>query len=1250
MAENTQKQQLETGQRLPEQRQNLQELRDAAKLAQEKALAELGANLEQLARRLGGGGTKRPSEVYASIKEKLFGSLKNSMPDFATLSLQGIVSRLGDLPPAATEQFLGQNFAKFQAEIDTVTAEIAKENGMDSAALERARGMTIETKDHSADVSRFVQAASEVTSLAKLPGAIEGNLAEDNALTGVVNVLRSIIGMSEMDASPKEMLKFLTAFKQAELKERGAEFTPQNFQNYLAQNSGTFLGLFQQSKVGVQSFMEFMKNSPNSVATVFGEIGRETDALRRLDEGVRTLESLLPGLQNAPLRKELTDQLRASLAPLLASLGLKATGDVRADLLALRHTIEKIEDSIQTLSSFANMSLTEKAAYVRILQELSSGKFTYDMAMLALFVLQIGIGFGGGLIPNESGQWVGSKIFDAIKPMMPQLQITLTPDQITGAIGLGTALLGGVAIAGTTAHIVRSSAAAQGIYEPGSKEYKEQQALREKPFALGEDIGEKIEGEGNRLLDSAFLIADFGGLTQNAMRTYMQSSSSELPYLSEPKEKVQRFRGALTQMGTEMQASLSRFVPETATSPNIAETVGRFYDAKTAPMVVRALSSLDLQSLTGDALTTRITAMLKADINVSDALVAKAQEIASRVQEVKAYSAAAIAKQKLEAYLAKTLRLYNALEEVKKESGLRLSPADLLRKKPEASAPEKKENLSEQTTETPILSQIELQAQTALFNLEKKYFDVFKANPNWMTEKFGTQEHMRRVFGNAIMNSILRALFENQTANYVKPSAQFTGAQVSRWFLDLLPESQKQKQVELPPNFDVVFERAQKDPSFPKRVTAELNRLISQAAGKQGAAEDLLLRDETPMAAITLDSGMTPEERVKATDSARKNLEVTTAVQNETAILVPKLTQITDSLKGNSAFQMLSVLRAQVIGQKDSGSAMKFLAKKIQETMRSNGGVSSFVEAWNALTKNKESVSLLQSYDALRNKAMQAGVQDAELEKLEGEVSAMRVLTSLSAPELMDVLQGAATNQFWSGAGDIANLSWGAAKLAFAIIGADRVASWLKMPDWKLSLPDFSKWNVSMPALPAAQVDTQGLAMFGALTVSQYSMAAMMAMQSYAFEKRGSKADVDATRLGLKISEEVAKQYKMQEQGGVWRFEDEAANLSRIDALLAAQDVQSQSIVQALLTKYAIAPGSGNARAALRSHLISELDAQYAQRKIAVLASAAAMAEEVLKAEAKDRRLENPEPWIAAQRDRVQRMYLSVLSNQLQRK
>lgn len=1213
--------------------QGLDQARLAAQTAQEKAMAELGKNVDQLARRLAGAGNRRPSEVYAAIKDRVFGALKTQIPDFDLLSLTEVAQRVGKLPPEEVQKILGEGQDALLSRIDTVIDDLAKSEGLTEESLARLRGEQGTEADTAIHLEDFRARSARLAGKIHVPKALEQRLPGDSPLSGVLNALRSFVGMSEMDVSPKDMMTFLTSFRTAELAQRGAALTPDNFRAYLTANSRTFLSLFTRSKTGVQSFLEFMKTSPGSMATVMGEIGRDGEALRQLDQDVRAMETLLPTLQRARLTPKQQSELQKEIQPLLTAMGLTSSGSLQSDLLALRQTMEKIEDTIASLGSFASLTLQEKAAYVRMLRELSSGKMTTDMVILALFVVQMGIGFGGGLIPSESGSWVGSKIADVVRPMLPSLQLKLTPDQVTGAIALGTALLGGTALAAGTATVVRQAYAARGEYEPGSPEFLAQQQADKVTWTPGREIEKRIQEQGARLLDDAFLVADFGGMTQDAMRRSVANPTAEPGYLSEPLEKVQRFRSALQQMGREMRASAETTQEESGSPLNVAQSVARLYDAKTAPFVARALESLDLKQLQGDALTERITEMLRANINVPAAFVAKAGEIALQVQKVREFSAKLHAKKTLEAYLASVLRSYHALEEVKKNPQLRLTITELLPVAQADTAPESKERSEDTPSETPILSQVELLAQTALFNLERKYFATFASNPRWMEEKFGTQERMMTLFGNAIMNSILRAMFGDQKATYVKPSAEFRGAQVSRWFLDMLPESQKKKQVELPPNFDAVYAQSLRDPTFPKRVTEELNRLISQAAGTKTTSEDVLLRADEH-------EGLLSGKRESALEQGLKK---------ETETLLGQLGSVVESLGSNDAFAMLSVLRTQVVGQQSGGAAMQFLAKKMEETMQSEGGVSSFVQAWNRVTKHKDLATLLGTYDTLRGRVMQAGMADTSLEALEGEVAALRVLSALSATELMEVLEAAVNRRFWSGAGDVTQFSWGAAKMAFALVGVDRVASWMRMPDWKLPMPDLSSWKLPTVAFPAAQVDMQGLAFFGALTVSQYSMAAVLAHQTYGFEKGHAQQNVDPTRLGLKISETLAQTYHIREEGGVWRFEDEANQIRRIDQLLSATDTQSRSMVAALMERYGLSPSVGNAASSLRAQLMEELRSSFAQRKGAVLASAAALVEQVLRKEAAERTLSNPEEWIATQRERVQRMYLSVLATQLER-
>lgn len=1223
---------------------DLQQVKQETKEALQKELHLLGSSLDMIVKRLDPNG-RSAMEVYGSFKNKLLGSLKKHMPDFDRLSIPQVLDRLGTLDQTVTDDFLGQDFKKVHQDIQATTESVLRESGLTEAQITQTRDQLFGTQDFSAKVNTFRTAAAELAKAGNVPGAVEKNLAEDTVLTGPLNFLRGVIGMSDLDVAPREMMRFFTSFRHAELKERGADFTPDNFRKYVDQNQGTFLNLFQESKVGVSSFMEFLKNSPGSVRDVFGAVSEHASEIRNFTHQLSVVETSLAELGNTSLRKELQDSMQQAMDPLLKQYGLTTTGNLKEDILALRHSLDNLAGTVEALDQMNSMPLVEKAAFIQILDQLKAGKLTGDMVALAFFALEMLVGFNGGLIPTDAGKWAGSTLLESIKPMMPSLNLQLNAEQVQGAIILTTALVSAFGLAAGTSAVVRAGYAAQGIYEPGSPEAvaaAQQQAAPE-----ARPVEDPLLLRAASVHEAAMSVADFNDASKNVLRRAIAGNGKLDSYVSEDPAKIRRYRGALLQMRDELQQSLQAHDEGAVNADQISDMVSKYYDAAAGAVVRRSIQGLELSSLSKDDLTARIRERLRQDGQAPAGFDARAAEIAGYIDQVRQFNASAHARSVLQAYLAKVNGVYNQIEEVKRDASLRIS-ADELNLEKGLPIAETNETAAENQPETPLMTKIELQARAALFSIEKKYDEKFRTQfPDWIAAKFGTKEHMLRVFGNAIMNSLLRAIMRDTTGNYVASTAQFSGTQVERWFLQL-PDAQHNSQVILPESFNSQWEKAKLDPQFPKLVTEELNRLISQAAGEKTASQDLLL-DESYLGVGPVDRGLSGSEQAEArTENARLDGEKR-AIAEESATLVPKLQALKDALGTNAAFQMLSVLRNQVLTMQSSGAALQFIGQKMQQTMLEQGGTSSFVEAWSRIAAQPDMTNLLASYDKLRERAFTAGVTDQALVGLEGEVAAIHTMAQISTPELLEMLDAARAGDFWRQMGQVGKVAWGISKFAFAVVGLDRVTSWLKIPEWVANWQQSSLSSLPNLQLPAAQVDVQGLVNFSVLTLSQYGAGALTALQSHAFPEGAEAGRVDAGRLGVRISELLANQFDMTETGGVWRFNKEQEQLNRIDRFLQENGREAEQMRRALYAKYGIAEAAGDARLQLRQHLIAELQASYAERRQAALTSAASLAYETIKLQANEANMPNKDAWIKEQMDRVNTLYLSVLKNQMDR-
>lgn len=1095
------------------------------------------------------------------VKEYLFGPVKAELLpqgiDVQKLSVEDILQQVGQ-KPALVEALLQGIGAKDEA------AQVAETHTETQLQVQNFIGEHIVEVDHAPLVQKAEEATKQIVALEKTPGSIREGLGDRGPLGWMENGVRGLLNMQPAELASRHAFDFITSFRAEEAKERGL-FTPDSFQQYLDKNSNLFLPFFNENKAGVQSFLRFFQDSPNSARETFGAIDAQAASLAALDGQLLTLERTLGPLLSTTVRGTLQQQLEASvLAPLRKTFGLPKGVSLQADMQAVRQRMKDLRATVASLRLISDMPLQKKMAYMELLDRAKAGRMTHDTVMVGLFAIEVLLAANGGVIPDGAGNWAGTEIVRWAKEHMPAIQIDrewfmnmMTPVLVT---------LGMSAVGKTVAEIRKAQEAAKIL--PGGKEAQE---------VVGEEQQKVMQKTRYAMRSSGFSRG-----SEQAILQALEGDGKVQNAIWEDARRVGQFRGYLVQVRNEIAAELT----DTATTEQ---------------------------------------------------------------------------KNQANQQLQKLAQVFNQMNEVKEGKVPRLLLEEMVVEK--ASRQQEMPEVVLQAPETPISTIVENALRSTLLNINAIYQRAF--GTTWKTEKFPTM-NVETVFGRALYNSLLRAILKNPQGEYLQQQANFSTSTIGQWEMQLRAQASNLK---LRPEEKALLQgdldaTLKSDPEFIERLQRAMKGLMDGATNQfadkravnphEDASFQQGLRHVVSTGPATVvDAGLTEGERQEAMRLRQQQGEKKQQLERVVQLVQAPLEAVANQLKVNPAFDMLSVLRVNIL-QAQPGEAMSFLLKQLQETMKGDGAA--FVQAWSLLQKNPQLPGLVRQFEQAEKLAHETGVEVPGLQALEGEVGAIRALQALDATEVMQLVEAANQPDGWA----MLSGAWFLGKMAVAIVGWDRATSWIKMPNvsqWKL--PEFAwPWmkaqtapvSVAPTAASSMVVDGAGIAWAAGLWTAQMSAAALLANREKVYTPKvpGQTQRVEAldpTRLGVALEKELEVRFAMTQEGGRWRFAEEQQAMQRVDRLMNSSGANMDLLREGLRGKYGVSSSEE-----LRRVLTEEVQKNFQKRKEAVMAYAIQFTEQMIQQEASQRSFtpEQKTTWIEQERLRA-KSYLSLLQTQLSR-
>lgn len=1172
-------------------------------------------------------------QTYDSIGEEL----KKKGIDLNTAKLADInAAVLGDV--ALLERFLelkktaSSALDSVEPTIQRLTQEVQAETTTPTAS----ETITTAEIDHADMVGKTRKVARDVMGLVKTPSEIPKTLQDDNVFSFLESGLRSALNMTPKEVATVHMFDFITSFRAGEVKERGL-FTPETFGSYLKENSPILMNFFGQ-KAGPQAFLRFFQDSPSSAEQVFDAIDRRGEDLTRLDNGMQVLDKYLVALENTTLRKDLRDTLRKDIAPLMKEFNIPTTENLTKDIGALRNRMQELRDIVDSLKIISDMPLNKKAAYLSLLREAKAGRMTWDAAMIGLFAVELLLTLGGGVIPNEAGKWAGPVIIDWVKARLPQIGFSLTDQQLYGAI---IPALTAITSMSAAAHVVTQVRLAQERERVAAENKENLVALPE----AEQQVRDAIMQRNNDAMD----IAGLSDASQELINAALLQDTPKLERdVWENSSKIGTYRDKLFKVRNETAADLNK-VQQTPEQQYIAaidlltkDTTITFKEGDAATQLKTLLKQEDVTSLVQSAdaekalaeLETQLANRINANVLADQTVAQVAKKIVDHLRTVLKSSPGTLINQQANKYLRRLAEVFNQINEVRDDQVQKIIREEMdIEKSPHAmELPE----VTLRPPETPVSTIVSNVLMSTKMVLEGTYARAF--GPNWRDEvKFKDD----LVFGDALFNSLLRAIFKDPDADYTKGAGvSFSTADLSNWPIKLSEQADKLKLLTAEQKALLkthvgggqtdqlqIVKMIQDDGEFPVRLNEAMKKLMLGATKQY---EKKLNRQWNPQEdadymtdiqkrelwqrtnGVLMDTGLTPEEQQAALQQSKDREAALKSLEAEQTALLPALNAIVTSLRGNTGFEMLSVLRVNLLGQKDPTEAMKFLGKQLELSMKNSNGPAAFVEAWSVVQRKADMGSLLERYAKAQETAFHTGVSAPELQKLEGEVGALRALTALDASDLITMVDIANQPNGWA----IASGGLFLGKLALAIFGWERVASafqlpdfskwqWPQLPEWlqKLATGGVSAAPAAAPAASGMMIDYAGIAwavgLWGSTTAAAIGATRDAAFENHDLSFASPRAEkLNFTSLGIPMEKLIAERFNITLKDGAWRFNDEAEQIGRLDRMLTENSPNMQSIRAALMAKYGV-----NTPAALREKMTQEIAASYKEKKQAILKS-----------------------------------------------